>query len=327
RVLDKLAASDKTSEKDAKAAALVRKHILTSAATAARDIEITFESGDVALVKGQIALQKKMFGRVGRFDERTGALAKKLKETDVATESRIGSSYHRMVQTLSQLTAEQLVKSGEVMARKMDRFAKRYPDSAYGKAAAEAARLLREPDGNDPFTSYFGRRREAVAAGKPIEEEPANAGAKGTAKRPGDGAPGGEPKEAGPERAAAAGPSKEGLEKFGGLLRARIAEVLRSGRNPRYYCSQMRTTAKIMSLEGNVLGRKGLGVPFTMTTEWSKFPHKDLKSIALAVLRENNKQDHAVAAFYLLAAGDVAGARKHLRVAGDSSGVLEAFKR
>ncbi len=327
RILDKLAASDKTSEKDAKAAALMRKHVLASAATAARDIEITFESGDVALVKRQIALQKKMFGGVGRFDERTGPLAKKLKETDVAAQCRIGSAYHRMVQSLSQLTAEQLVKSGEVVARKMDRFAKRYPESAYGKAAAEAARLLREPDGNDPFTSYFGRRREAVAAGKPVQEEPADAGTEAAPKRTGDGAPGGESKEVDPERAASAGPSKEGLEKFGGLLRARIAELLRAGRNPRYYCSQMRTTAKIMSLEGNVLGRKGLGVPFTMKTEWSKLPYKDLKSIALAVLRESNKQDHAVAAFYLLAAGDVAGARTHLRAAGEGSGVLEAFKR
>ncbi|MHC4252229.1 MAG: DUF6288 domain-containing protein [Planctomycetota bacterium] len=78
KALDKLTASDKTSDKDAKAVALMRKHILTNAAVAVRDIEITFESGDVALVKDQIALQKKTFGGVGRFDERTGALAKKL---------------------------------------------------------------------------------------------------------------------------------------------------------------------------------------------------------------------------------------------------------
>lgn len=62
-----------------------------------------------------------------------------------------------------------------------------------------------------------------------------------------------------------------------------------------------------------------------MKTEWSKLPATDLKSIALSILREGNKQDHVLAAFYLLATGDAVEARAHLRAAGDEYGVLEAF--
>jgi hypothetical protein len=64
-----------------------------------------------------------------------------------------------------------------------------------------------------------------------------------------------------------------------------------------------------------------------MKTEWPKIPARDLKGIALSVLREGNKQDHAVAAFYLLAAGDAEAAREHLRAAGEGHGVLEAFEK
>jgi hypothetical protein len=62
-----------------------------------------------------------------------------------------------------------------------------------------------------------------------------------------------------------------------------------------------------------------------MKTEWSRLPAADIRSIALSTPREGSKQDHALAAFYLLATGDAVEARARLRGAGDEYGVLEAF--
>jgi len=167
RALDRMASSDKTSEKDARAVAIVREHVLKSASDAARDIEVSFECGDVSRAKSDITSRSKSFRGVGDFDERTGAISKKLRATAVATERRIGDAYYRLVQTVSKLSAEQFARSTEAIAKKMSSFAKKNAKSAYGEAAATAARLLLEPDGSEPFSSFFDQRRKAFRdAGK-----------------------------------------------------------------------------------------------------------------------------------------------------------------
>ena len=60
-------------------------------------------------------------------------------------------------------------------------------------------------------------------------------------------------------------------------------------------------------------GRVSLPVP------WPKLTIEDRKSLALAVLRDDVPADHALAAFYLLAAGLDEDAERHLGRAGDAA--------
>ena len=58
--------------------------------------------------------------------------------------------------------------------------------------------------------------------------------------------------------------------------------------------------------------------------DWSRLEMADRKGLALAVLREGNEADHALAAFYLLAVREEEEAKKHLDKARDRRAEVEA---
>ncbi|MHC5055371.1 MAG: hypothetical protein ACYTKD_11710, partial [Planctomycetota bacterium] len=122
-------------------------------------------------------------------------------------------------------------------------------------------------------------------------------------------------------------PTEKGLARFSGELRARVREELAAGRQPTYYFSKMRTKVKITALDdAGVLHVRGVRMPITLREKWDSLPLADMKSIALAVLREGKPGDHAIAAFYLIATGGAKEAEPHLLLAGEGAGVLAAFK-
>ena len=137
-----------------------------------------------------------------------------------------------------------------------------------------------------------------------------------------------EPKPRPVAKPSAAKPTKDGLAKFGGMLRARITEELDKGRKLTFYDARMRTRLKIVSLSADgVLSTGGLRIPISKAARWESLTLKDLKSLSLAVLCVGNKQDHAIAAFYHMASGQPAEGRMYLRAAGKDAGVLEAFDK
>jgi hypothetical protein len=64
-----------------------------------------------------------------------------------------------------------------------------------------------------------------------------------------------------------------------------------------------------------------------MQLEWSRLSVQNRKTLAVSVCRSGTPADHALAAFYLLAAGDRAAAEAHLRKAGDRAEALSVLFR
>lgn len=115
-----------------------------------------------------------------------------------------------------------------------------------------------------------------------------------------------------------AGPSEADIGRFDAMLRARIAAGLAAGKSIVYRQSRMRVKLRVASIDDDGgLATRGVGTPITMKIAWSTLPFADKASLALAVLRRGNRDDHAMAGFYLSAAGRRADAAKHLRIAGD----------
>jgi len=122
-------------------------------------------------------------------------------------------------------------------------------------------------------------------------------------------------------------PSPEALAAFDALLRARLAEELRAGRNPSFFLSRTRTQVRLLELAGpealRVLAREPQA---ELSLPWSDLSADEKKHLALSVLREGNRSDHKLAAFYLLAAGEMREAERHLSAAGElADAVRTAF--
>ncbi len=110
-------------------------------------------------------------------------------------------------------------------------------------------------------------------------------------------------------------------------IRARVKAELAARRSPTYYFARMRTKVKATALDdAGVLHLRGLHMPITFKEKWDSLALGDLKSIALAVLRDGNAGDHAIVAFYLIATDKAKEAEPHLLLAGEAAGVVAAFE-
>jgi hypothetical protein len=123
-------------------------------------------------------------------------------------------------------------------------------------------------------------------------------------------------------------PTGKGRTRYGRLLQNRIRAMLKAGEKVAFYSSKFRAAMRVTSLDATgTLAMRGVRAPIKMNREWSELTMQDCRSLALAVLREDSKNDNAVVAFYMLATGDIENAPPYLRASGSEQGVLDAFGR
>ncbi|MHC4504893.1 MAG: hypothetical protein ACYTFI_16440, partial [Planctomycetota bacterium] len=117
-----------------------------------------------------------------------------------------------------------------------------------------------------------------------------------------------------------------GVPDFGAKLRERIVDAVKEGERPSFYYSRMRTEVVILGVDDSrVLSLKGPRMP-VVKAEWSALSLDELKQISLAVLRQGQAEDHAIAAFYLMMTGNAAEAEQHLLLAGEDAGVRDSAR-
>lgn len=118
--------------------------------------------------------------------------------------------------------------------------------------------------------------------------------------------------------------SPEVTAEWDAKLVARVKAELAAGREPRFHLGQMRQQVVSLNDEGT-LSLKSRGIE--MQIKWARLSIGDRKNLALACVGERDPSSHAIAAFYLLAAGDEREAEKHLAKAGaGAQAVRTAFE-
>ena len=118
-------------------------------------------------------------------------------------------------------------------------------------------------------------------------------------------------------------PTEEALSMFGGLAQQRAIEAIAAGQKPTFNCSVVRQVVRILGADEWEMRVEGTVIPLKMQLSWDRLTTADNKSLALAVLREGNPADHAVAAFFLTALGRANEARDHLARAGEYAALVE----
>ena len=119
--------------------------------------------------------------------------------------------------------------------------------------------------------------------------------------------------------------SNESVTAYDAKLIKRVTNEHRAGNKVEFYMDVAESNVLVTSIDGQ--GNLSVAVPNEDTAlelQWQRLTLKERKHLALAVLRENEAADHALAAFYLLATGDTQGASKHLLKAGDEATAVEA---
>jgi hypothetical protein len=109
-------------------------------------------------------------------------------------------------------------------------------------------------------------------------------------------------------------------------LVARVRGAVAEGRRVRFACSLVGSDAEILGVDD----RDGLQVrsgTAAATVPWVTLSLEDRRHLALAVLRDGEADDHAVAAFYHLACGMTEKAQEHLRRAGNAAEDVRAAFR
>jgi len=125
-----------------------------------------------------------------------------------------------------------------------------------------------------------------------------------------------------PRRAASAG----GVAAWDAKLRARIREELGAGRKPRFKWTALGDWADVVEMgpkdEVKLQGRDGgARVP------WVELSLGDRRDMAVGLVRNARAEDHALAAFYLLALGEEERARPLLEKAGPAADEVRAAFR
>jgi len=119
-------------------------------------------------------------------------------------------------------------------------------------------------------------------------------------------------------------PTAEAVSMWDARLRARLREKLDAGSMIAFHASHlsMRVTVTGVTAAGNLKAR---GHSTTAEVPWSGLTIRERRALALTALRDGFVDDHLMAAFYLRAAGDEAGAREHAAKSGDFAPMLDTF--
>jgi hypothetical protein len=109
-------------------------------------------------------------------------------------------------------------------------------------------------------------------------------------------------------------------------LLARIREELQAGRKPRFKWSAIGDWADIVEVgpkdELRIQGKDG-----GASVAWASVPLPDRRAVAVAAARKDRAEDHALAAFYLLALGEEERAQAFLEKAGSAADEVRAAFR
>jgi hypothetical protein len=177
-----------------------------------------------------------------------------------------------------------------------------------------------------------GYRTETVTALYPAGSPASIAGA----NRPPNGNPPPKPGPPPPEAESASGARKPPapirpadaatIAAWDAKLLARIREDLKEGRKPRFRWTTMGDWADIVGIgpkdEVRILGKDG-----EASVAWPSIPMTDRRNLSIALAREGQAEDHALAAFFLLASGDPERARFYLEKAGSAADeVMASFQ-
>jgi hypothetical protein len=303
----------KLTDTDRECISRMRSHVLGLVDAAVARVRELDRVGDLVGAEARIDAAAKLFRGIDRFDDAVEPIEKSFRVYPKRKELLRGREYERL---LARAGASR--RDRDVAA--LERFAEKNAESPYGRAARDAVARLRAKDGGpgeEAREAYFAKLIKELQEGGGLPALPT-----GPADRPAEASAG--PRDSGPVPTGA--PTPEGAERFGRLLRERLAEALAAGQKPVFTCTLMRAKARIEAVsDAGTLSVRSLANSMPMKLSWRTLRPADLKSISLAVLRKGNARDHAIAAFHLIAAGDREGARDHLSEAGPDAGVLEAF--
>ncbi|MHC5058108.1 MAG: DUF6288 domain-containing protein, partial [Planctomycetota bacterium] len=147
KLIARLEKTKSATETDREAASMMAGFIEKQADRAVAEFRRIDASGDVCLLKIEIAKARQSFRDIERFEGPVAELGAALKEEPKKSDLRVGAEYHRMAEAWRRLTAEQAAQTRPLFAKKLDRFADRKEGSVYALAAREAAKLMREPEG------------------------------------------------------------------------------------------------------------------------------------------------------------------------------------
>ena len=122
-------------------------------------------------------------------------------------------------------------------------------------------------------------------------------------------------------------PGDDVIVAFDAMIMERVMLGLAEGRAPSFYLSSRRTNVTVTGVEDvDVLAVVAQRPRIEFKVTWRTLTLSDKRSLALGVMREDRRRDHAMVAFYCLATGDRAKAAEHLAKAGDAAAdVVEAF--
>jgi len=307
--LDKAAGGKGITDADSAVIERIQTHINGKVDAVTKRILSVDRAGDVLRAAALIKEQKSVYGGIGRYDAAIGPLEKSMKDEPRRSELRRGRRFYQIVEVLKK------VRRGSTL-RSLERFAGDNEESPYGEvASAIVAELKADPSAAVDPDRHFTARAEGVEIPAPAAAEKEKA-------------PAGGPVEKVVESAAASGPSEEAVADYRSRLLKRLAEALKEGRAPKFHSVKMRMQMKVTAAdESGALSVRGTRMPVTMSVNASTLAPKEARGLALSVLREGNARDHALAAFFLIAAGDTDEAQAHVLMAGEEAEVLRAFSK
>lgn len=107
------------------------------------------------------------------------------------------------------------------------------------------------------------------------------------------------------------------------LLRDSVAEALAEGRHPRFHLALLRGEAVVQGMDGDLVDLSAAGSSARMSIRlFATMTPDDAASLAVGLVRPGVAESHALAAFFLLIAGDRSQAEAHLAQAGGAGDVV-----
>jgi hypothetical protein len=169
----------------------------------------------------------------------------------------------------------------------------------------------------DPAKDYrltFALWRDVLL---PWHQNPVPAGAAGAAAA--------EPRAAGPSRAPLCQSDPAARRRYLALLRTRIGESVDAGQRPRFSFRLVGQEVEVQALVGDQVRLRVPGLQSEMTVDlWDVVSAEEARTLATEVLRRDHPGDHALAAFWQLAAGDRQEGEWLLRQAGAEAAAVRA---
>ena len=119
-------------------------------------------------------------------------------------------------------------------------------------------------------------------------------------------------------------PSADGLTLFDGLLRERIRAAISSGQRIATFLPMLRQKVRVTETSDTSLSLVTERGRMQVSAEWSRLGAQDRRSLAVAAVRDGSPEDHAIAAFFCLAAGDDDAGAEHRARAGEYAALVES---